>query len=160
VQEIVPNLFIWEFTRGTEAFKFRLAGTNLRLIFGREMTGLEALSDWAEFEKRAITNAARLTVNNLQPMLARMRFHTENQEQFGAEMLALPIKRKNQDGVHIIGGLFPFSEPRLPMNRVVAGDLLVVRNIWTEYQPGDLLLRTVERRGVPLLRVITGGRTE
>jgi hypothetical protein len=156
VKQIIPNLFILDYTAYANSFRYRLAGTMLTEFHGRDMTGANPLADWDAFEQQMQAKVLKTARLRFQPALIRSRHYTLQGEAYGAEVLALPFSAGAELEPQIIGGLFPFSPAR--GLSFVRKELVTVRSIHTEYDTGDSLLRRVERSGSPLLRVIAGGK--
>ena len=158
IVEIVPFLSIIEHIDGSKPWRFRLAGTKLCEIFGREMTGLDALAGWDNFERNVIGNCLDISKDRLQPSLIRMRFISEHNDVIAAEMIGLPVQNGKHAPVEIFGGIFPFIENNPKPTFVYhKRELVSARMIWTEHGMGDQLLENVGRKAPLQLKVIQGG---
>jgi hypothetical protein len=158
VRKVVPNLFIWERDTSSNSFRYRLAGTAIAELLHHDPTGWDAMHKWDNFERAIMMRSFDLAMVKYQPALVRMRLITNKRDVIGCELIVLPVLGRNADDVQLLGGLFSFVDPtRLDHVSIIQQELVSVRNIWTEHEPGDALLRTIERQGVPLLRVIEGG---
>jgi hypothetical protein len=156
VKDIVPNLFILDYLPHLNSFRYRLAGTGLTDFHGRDMTGKDMLGNWDTFEQQMQLRVLRTAQRRRQPALIRSRHFTPRGESFGAEIIALPFSTGSGTETELIGGLFPFAPVR--DLAFVRHELVTVRNIWTEHETGDTLLKSIESKGAPLLRVIDGGK--
>ncbi len=158
IVQIVPFLSIIEHVTETKPWKFRLAGTQICAVFGREMTGLDALSGWDGFERNVIGNCLHMSKDRLQPSLIRMRFISEQNEVLAAEMIGLPVQNGKFAPVEILGGIFPFfdDKPKRPFI-YQKRELVSARMVWTEHCVGDQLLDVVGRKIPVKLQVIQGG---
>ncbi len=156
VKAIVPNLFILDYLPHLNSFRYRLAGTGLTEFHGQDMTGKDMLSGWDTFEQQMQLRVLRTSQRRRQPALIRSRHFTIRGESFGAETIALPFSTGLGNETQLIGGLFPFAPVRDLV--FVRHEMVTVRNIWTEHESGDALLRDIEKKGSPLLRIIDGGK--
>ena len=138
-------------------WKFRLAGTKIYSLFGKEMTNEDVLQGWDSFERGVVANCLDIIHSRLQPCLIRMRFVSEQNEVIAAEMIGLPIQ--GEDGqIQIFGGLFPFTDGRLSdAAGFLRRELISARMIWTEHDAGNTLLGAVGRKAPVQLQVIQGG---
>lgn len=156
VKDIAPQLFILDYVPHNNSFRYRLAGTGLTDFHGRDMTGQDMLAGWDQFERQMQLRVLRNAQVRLQPALVRTRHFTAQGEVCGAEMIALPFSTGDGRDNQLIGGIFPFIPVRgLAFER---HELVTVRSIWTEYNAGETLLKNIEKKGSPLLRVIAGGK--
>ncbi len=156
VKSIVPQLFILDFLPHSNTFRYRLAGTGLTEFYGRDMTRADLLAGWDQFERQMQLRVLRNAQLRLQPALIRTRHFTAQGQDFGAEMIALPFSTGDGRDNQLIGGLFPF----VPVRDLVfeRSELVTVRTIWTEHSAGETLLKSIEKKGTPLLRLIAGGK--
>jgi hypothetical protein len=164
VRELMSDMVIIEkdYLRGT--FKFRLAGSRVCTLFGRNMTNGNVLEGWDTFEADVISKHLDLSLRELQPILVRMRFVTDTRQQVAAELIALPIQVRDSNRVQLIGGLFPFREAHsLGHQSILRRELVSARAIWTEHgrntrRPLPSVPDRVERPLSRSLRLVSGGR--
>lgn len=157
IVDMVPNLTIIERTPKLKSWQFRLAGTKIYSLFGKEMTNEDVLQGWDSFERGVVANCLDISQTRLQPCLIRMRFISAQNEVIAAEMIGLPVQ--GVDGqIQIFGGLFPFHDGRLSnMESFTRRELVSARMIWTEHDEGNMLLGAVGRKAPAQLHVIQGG---
>ena len=158
ITRIVPDLFILEKNRIKSIWDYRLAGTRVCGLFHQELTGKDALAGWGHFERDVISRSLSITHERLQPSLVRMRLIMQTNQIIAAEMIGLPIMATTNGPVQIIGGVFPFLNPKDDGHGVLARrELVSARMIWTEHEQGDALLGAAGSLTQPQLRVIQGG---
>jgi hypothetical protein len=158
IQNLMPYLSIIERNSLSAAWQFRLAGTKLGTLFGREMTGMDVMFGWDSFERNVVSNCLDITLERLQPSLVRMRFISDRGDVIAAEMIGLPVQNGKRAPVQIFGGLFPFldEKPAKPFNSQ-RRELVSARMIWTEHESGDNLMQLVGRKAQVPFQVIQGG---
>ena len=72
--------------------RWRLAGSLLCRLSGREISGEEVFHDWQRFEQATLKRMLAQTLGHQQALLARLQVHMEKPlEVDGMEMLALPL---------------------------------------------------------------------
>lgn len=164
VRELMSDMVIIEKDHLRQTFKFRLAGSRVCGLFGRNMTGGNVLEGWDAFERDVIGKHLDLSLRELQPVLIRMRFLTDTRQQVAAELIALPIQVRDSNRVQLIGGLFPFREARaIGHSAIVRRELVSARAIWTEHghsvrKPMPQMPDRFERPLIRSLRLVSGGR--
>lgn len=158
IVDVVPNLTIIVQNSEPKTWQFRLAGTKIYSLFGKEMTNADALQGFDSFERGVVSNCLDICKTRLQPSLIRMRFISEQNEVIAAEMIGLPIQDGAEGQTQIFGGLFPFTDSRLSDSAgFLRRELISARMIWTEHDAGNTLLSTVGRKTPVHLQVIQGG---
>ncbi len=158
IVDVVPNLSIIERKLSDNTWQFRLAGTKIYDLFGREMTNCDALLGFDGFERGVVGNCLEITQKRLQPSLVRMRFISEQDIIVAAEMIGLPIQNGDNGQIQIFGGLFSFHDSRLGYTpALLRRELVSARMIWTEHDAGDMLLGAVGRKAPTQFQVIQGG---
>jgi hypothetical protein len=164
VKELMSDMVIIEKDYLRQTYKFRLAGSRVCTLLGRNVTGGNVLEGWDGFECEVISKHLELSLKELQPVLIRMRFFTDTLQQVAAEMIALPIQVRESNRVQLIGGLFPFREAKsLGHSKIARRELVSARAIWTEHgartrRPLPEAPPVIERPTFRSLRLINGGR--
>ena len=124
---IAPDLMIVERRNG---FRFRLAGTRICAMLRREMTGTDVLADFDRFETNIVRQLLNGVLDTLKPCLLRLRLQTSVGETFDAEMIAVPIRAKDGESMHIFGGIFPIQDiSRLVYDSIAILGLAGVRSV-------------------------------
>jgi hypothetical protein len=162
LRPVIANLAIIERAPGRLAYRWRLAGTGICEIYRQEITGRSVLEGWNDFERDVISRFLEGVTTRLQPCVMRFRLHTDRGQLVGTEFIGLPILA-HSGAVHVFGGLFAFRDPTaMDYTAVAAMELSGARSIWTEYLPGDQLVRQLAtaQPGRPFqpFQVIAGGR--
>lgn len=163
IRSLMPNLVMIEKTAATASYRWRLAGTDVCQLFGRELTATDALFLGDSFEKATIRKLYEAVRTSLQPCLLRYRLTTDKDTVIGVEQVGLPLLNDAQSEVYVFGGIFPFHESSKQRHTAITGfELASARTIWTEHLPGDKLLEKLNNPQ-PIatgLRLIKGGRED
>jgi hypothetical protein len=153
VRKLVPYLFIAEHMGESNAFRWRLAGTAVCALLGREVTGSEVTDGWDGFEANLIRRFLSGVSGTHKPAQLRLRFTTDRGQHIVAEMAAFPLTAADGHSTQVMGGLFAFADPDIKhYDRIVAREIVSTRNAAGEAAAEALTA------GKPRLRVITGGR--
>ncbi len=161
VKRIVSWLALIERAPASPAYCWRLAGTGICRLWGRELTGRQVLEDWRHVERDTMRKAFDGVATALQPFVARFAARSLDGEEVGIELLALPVYPAARRQPQILASLMPFREPVWSGEcRLTSFRLSSLRVIWTEPLPGeDTRILLPERRPQGFLRVIDGGLT-
>ncbi len=162
IRDVVRWLCILEREPVRQSYRWRLAGTGICRIFGRELTGDSVFRNWDRFEQQMLSGLLDQVIGTLQPSVSRIRALTRSGEQLGLELTALPMRPERGLVPHIFGALVPFREPDwLGADPLVSFSLSAVKVIWTEPAPGGdfspLRARSANGRAIVPFQVINGG---
>lgn len=159
IKRIVSWLAVIERPAASPDYGWRLAGTGICRLWGRELTGRPVLENWPVSERQTMTRAFDGVVTLLQPFVARFAARCTAGEEVGIELLALPVYPDARQRPQILASLMPFREPRWSgEQRLTAFRLSSLRVIWTEPLPGEETRALLpEGRPQGFLRVINGG---
>lgn len=166
VSTILARIGILERRRRPTVFSWRVAGSGIGDIWGREMTGHDLLASWKGMERHSLVSCLDAVVDSHQPFVARFSIVPEAGEAVGVELIALPVRSADSETTQVFCAALPFRDPawlsaRTP-RRFALGS---IRIIWTEPLPGDPVAaqrpdsapgRTT---GAPL-RLIHGGKAD
>ena len=156
MRKLVPQLFIAEHCAASQAFRWRLAGTAICGLLGREVTGSDLLDGWDRFEKDVIRRFLSGVSGTHQPALLRLRFTTDRDQPIVAEMAAFPMMAADGASTQVLGGLFAFADPALKhYDKIIARELLSAR--FAASEPVAALPEEALTQARRKFRVITGG---
>ncbi len=159
ITRIVPWLALLEPAPGNHSFLWRLAGTGICRLWGRELTGREVTENWRSNNRDCLMKALTGVVTAHQPFVARFVARSLDGDEVGIEVLALPVAKDGRREPQVLACLMPFREPAWSgESPLMSFALSSLRVIWTEPLP-DAETRTLLPQGRPrgFLRVINGG---
>ncbi|MFN4143045.1 PAS domain-containing protein [Aestuariivirga sp.] len=160
IRALVPYLFIAEQPEGTLDFRWRLAGTGICHLYGRELTGKPFLTGWDDFEAAVIHRFLGAVTGMHQPALLRLRLGTVRGQTLTAEMAAFPVLASDEVNTHVLGGLFPFADPSHDdPDGLATFELQSARLVWTETIPPAIEGANAAPPARPRFHVIAGGRS-
>lgn len=164
LKSVLPELVVIDRDFLRSSFKYRLAGTQVCALFNRELTGQNPFDGWDSFEIEVMSKHLLTVINQMQPVVIRMRLTTDKGQTVAAELLAVPVQMRGTHRIQIVGGLFPFRSAKILGHKaIMKRELVSARVIWTEHQeplrreePVDVSppIRGVMRN----FRLIDGGR--
>jgi hypothetical protein len=134
LKPLMADMIIIDRDHLRNSFRFRLAGTRVCSLFGRNVTGTSVVENWDNFEADVISRHLLTVVNQQQPAVVRMRLTTDRGQVVAAELVALPVQMRGSHRIQIIGALFPFrSAQSLGHSGISHTELVSARVIWTEH---------------------------
>jgi hypothetical protein len=143
IRKLVPSLFIAEQAASSGDFRWRLAGTSVSTLMGREVTGSSMTDGWDRPESERIRRFLSRVSGTHKPDLLRMRFKTDRGQWILAQLAAVPLMAADGLTTQILGGLFTFSDPELKhYDTITARELVSAHEAPPQHR----------------FRVITGGR--
>lgn len=92
-------------------YRFRLAGTRLCALFGRELKGSDFLSLWAEAERPAMQKRLAAVTGESASFVAGASGHVAGAPAAELELLLLPLRHRDRSQVRLIGVLGPLVSP-------------------------------------------------
>jgi len=107
----LPCAFLIKWDPLTAAFFWRLTGTALYTLFGRELTATPVLDLWQTDQHEELTSTLHRVRTVFQPFCLRQRGFNITSNELGIEMLILPLLDTDSTNVLIFGGFEPFSTP-------------------------------------------------
>ena len=94
-----------------DAIRFRLAGTRVCALFGREIKGERFNALWSEASRAQIANISNAAVNEAVGAVAGVTGRTEKGAETELELLLLPIGHDGRARVRALGSLAPLAQP-------------------------------------------------
>jgi hypothetical protein len=138
VKLLMPDMIVIDRDFLRNSFKFRLAGSRACGLFNYNLTGMDVMAGWGNFEVDLITRHLNTVLNQKQPAVIRMHLTTDRGHLVAAEMIALPVHMRGSSRMQIIGGIFPFRAAQsLGHGTIAKQELVSTRVIWTEHQAED-----------------------
>ncbi len=134
IKDVLANIAIIRRDPFELTFTFRLAGTALRTIFGKELTGTNFLHLWSPVERTTIADVASTVVANHQPATVRFKGFAKDGRAEGIEMIMLPISSQGeQNETQILAAIAPLTAPYwLGVHPIARTELISHRLIRTD----------------------------
>jgi hypothetical protein len=123
--------------------RFRLAGTRICALFGREIKGDAFIDLWHEASRNAVDDLLTICTTETEGAVAGLTGRTEDGDTTDLEMLLLPIAHSGQTRVRALGVLAPLTPTYwIGVKPLVELDLGVVRHIGPDVKsaPAPLLV--------------------
>lgn len=105
IAPLLPGLFIAERRAAGQPLAWRLAGTAVCRLFGRELTGSGFLACWPGFERSVVERFLHGVTHAHRQAVFHLRLRTDRDQPLAAEMIALPLVPR-RGRMQVLGGLF------------------------------------------------------
>ncbi|MCP5081905.1 MAG: PAS domain-containing protein [Alphaproteobacteria bacterium] len=137
IKDLLANVAVVERHPLQPTFSFRLAGTALRKIFGKELTGTSFLALWSPVEQTTIAELASIVISKHQPATVRFKGFAEDGRVEGIELIMLPMVHTDRRQTQIIAAIAPLTGPYwLGMHAIVRNEMISHRLIRTDPYSG------------------------
>jgi hypothetical protein len=110
IRRALGDVFILAFDR-TAGHPFRLAGTRMCALFGRELRGQPFLDLWNADSRVALADLMSTIGDDTVGAVASVSARTAEGWAQGLELLVLPLRQRGETQARMIGVLAPFSVP-------------------------------------------------
>jgi hypothetical protein len=110
IRRALGDVFILAFDRDA-GHPFRLAGTRVCALFGRELRGQSFLELWDADSRAALTDLTSTVGEETIGAVASVSAQTAEGWTQGLELLVLPLRQRGEARARMIGVLAPFSVP-------------------------------------------------
>jgi len=173
IAQILPETFILE-SNAKGQLCFRLAGTKICEMFGREFRGTDLLSLWNDDDRLSMRCALNSVIDEGSVAVVRFCARSQHPDSAEAEMLLLPLVHTGGRVNRLLGALTVGEKPgwlyRLPVETT---QITTVSTVWPDGRPHAVLERMerqspfvqepqfarVVSRADRAFRVYDGGRT-
>jgi len=110
IRRALGDVFILAFDRCAD-HPFRLAGTRVCALFGRELRGQPFLDLWDAQSRAAVADLLSGVSEDSVGAVASLNAQTAEGWAQGLELLVLPLRQRGESQARLIGVLAPFSVP-------------------------------------------------
>lgn len=129
IRGILGDSFIITFDAAGE-HPFRLAGTRVCALFGRELKGEPFVQHWNEASRKLVADLVAIVADESVAVVAGVTAHTAEGSRTDLELLLLPLYHRGKTHVRLIGVLAPLAVPYwLGTEHVVALSLGPIRHL-------------------------------
>jgi hypothetical protein len=116
-----------------DELRFRLAGTRVCALFGREIKGEAFTSFWDDASRTQVADLLAAVENETIGIIAGVIGRTQNDAEVELEMLVLPIAASGQTRIRALGAIAPLVSPYwLGAEPIVDLELRTLRHIGAE----------------------------
>ncbi|MGI9374434.1 MAG: PAS domain-containing protein [Hyphomicrobiales bacterium] len=129
LKKILGHVAILEAAPDAHIMRYRLAGTQLRKIFCKELTGTDLLTQWTPKDRVAIEAMLRMSLQESQPVTVRFVVQPASGHTETIEAVFLPLAEQDQ----LLASYAAFSDPYwLGEQAIVKQNILSIRTVNTK----------------------------
>ncbi|MDK9695231.1 MAG: PAS domain-containing protein [Siculibacillus sp.] len=138
IRRILGDTFILEVVSRTE-YRFRLAGTRVCALYGRELKGKDFLSFWKGKDREAVATLLAAVSQDAAAAVLGMTGRSVHERDLPCEALLLPIRQKGGGYNRILGSLAPMDDPYwIGIHPIMSQSIVSLRLIWPDERPSFL----------------------
>ncbi|KAA2242196.1 PAS domain-containing protein [Salinarimonas soli] len=130
IRHVLADTFILEIGADRTA-EFRLAGTRLCALFGRELKGARFVDLWPEHAGPGIRRHVGTVIDETAGLVIGLLGTTESGDTVDLEMVLLPLRHRGKPHARVLGALSPATIPAwLGFSPVTSLATVSLRVIW------------------------------
>lgn len=136
IREVLGDTFILENAPPAAHVPFRLAGTRLCALYGRELKGRSFLGLWSERDMEAMATLLQAVGGDAAAAVLGVETFNERGQSVASEMLLLPLSRGGRVYDRVLGLMVPIEKPYwLGLHPIIRQDISSLRLIWPDEHP-------------------------
>ncbi len=138
LRRILGDTFILEATSRHE-YRFRLAGTRVCALYGRELKGKDFLAFWQGKDREAVATLLAAVSQDAAAAVFGYEGVSAHRRTLPCEVLLLPIRQKGEGWTRILGSLAPMDDPYwIGIHPLMTQTVSSLRLIWPDERPSFL----------------------
>jgi hypothetical protein len=110
IRSCLANTFVLRFDPAA-GHPFRIAGTAICTLFGRELTGSPFQALWNTGDSRVLTDMIRRVVDDADGAIADITGRNEDNEAIGLELILLPMTGTGEGSGRVLGAMTAMAAP-------------------------------------------------
>ena len=135
LRRILGDTFILEVDACNES-RFRLAGTRVCALYGRELKGKDFLSFWRGKDRDAVATLLAAVSQDAAAAVFGFEGRSAHDRTLPCEVLLLPIRQKGEGWTRILGSLVPMDDPYwIGIHPLMSQTITSLRLIWPDERP-------------------------
>jgi len=139
IRRILGDTFILEAVSRHE-YRFRLAGTRVCALYGRELKGKDFLSFWQGKDREAVATMLAAVSQDAAAAVFGMKGISAHERELPCEILLLPVRQKGEGWTRVLGSFLPMNDPYwIGVHPIMSQSISSLRLIWPDERPNFLL---------------------
>lgn len=136
IREVLGDTFILENAPPAAHIPFRLAGTRLCALYGRELKGRSFLGLWSEADIDAMATLLQAIGGDAAAAVLGVETFNERGQSVPSEMILLPLSRGGRLYDRVLGLMVPIERPYwLGLHPIIRQSVTSLRLIWPDERP-------------------------
>jgi len=139
IRHLLGHTFILEVVSRRE-YRFRLAGTRICALYGREMKGTDFAEFWTPKDREAVATMLTAITEDAAATVMGLTGRSDHGRELPMEALMLPLKQRNEGYTRILGSLVPMDDPFwIGIHPIMTQSVASLRLIWPDEKPVGLM---------------------
>lgn len=136
IREVLGDTFILENAPPAAHIPFRLAGTRLCALYGRELKSRSFLGLWSDRDMDAMSTLLQAIASDAAAAVLGVETFNERGQSVPSEMLLLPLSRGGRIYDRVLGLMVPVERPYwLGLHPIIRQSISSLRLIWPDEHP-------------------------
>lgn len=164
---ILPCTCILQRDPRNMSYVYRLAGSAVCKMTGRQLTGTTAFHDGSDFDRETIVRTLDTVIKMKRPCISHFVAQSFSGRELSLEFAAVPVVSADGMDIQVLATMAPFMDVcALPSDPLVQFHVRMTRILWGDQQPGKPVSTTLcgnddnRRINSGFLRVIEGGKAD
>jgi hypothetical protein len=138
IRQLLGYTFILEVVSRRE-YRFRLAGTRICALYGREMKGKDFAEFWGGQDREAVATMLTAITEDAAATVVGLIGKSDHGRDLAMEALMLPLRQRNEGYTRILGSLVPMDDPFwIGIHPIMTQSIASLRLIWPDEKPVGL----------------------
>lgn len=139
IRHLLGNTFILEVVSRRE-YRFRLAGTKVCALYGREMKGKDFAEFWDQKDREAVATMLSAITSDAAATVMGLSGRSDHGRDLPMEVIMLPLKQRNEGYTRILGSLSAMDDPFwIGIHPIMKQSISSMRLIWPDENPTRLV---------------------
>ena len=139
IRRVLGDTFILEAISRDE-YRFRLAGTRVCALYGREMKGKDFLSLWTGKDREAVATMLAAVTQDAGAAVFGSVGRSAHERDLPLEFLMLPVRQKGEGWTRVLGTIAPLDDPYwIGIHPILSQSISSLRLLWPDERPHFLL---------------------
>ncbi|TBW33088.1 PAS domain-containing protein [Siculibacillus lacustris] len=135
IRRILGDTFILE-AASRHDYRFRLAGTRVCALYGRELKGRDFLDLWTGEDRETMATMLAAITQDAAAAVIGTTGRSAHERSLPCEVLLLPIRQKGGGWTRILGSFLPMDDPYwIGIHPIMAQSIVSLRLIWPDERP-------------------------
>ncbi|WP_068314259.1 PAS domain-containing protein [Polycladidibacter hongkongensis] len=132
IKSVLGDTFILEYKKPA-AFIYRLAGTRVCALYGRELKSRDFFDGWQDADKAKLTTMLESVTKEKAAAVLTLSAVSASGDSLPLELLLLPVNVRGQGAVRILGSLVPMQRAHwIGADPVIAQKVSSMRVLWPD----------------------------
>jgi hypothetical protein len=139
IRHLLGHTFILEVVSRQE-YRFRLAGTKVCALYGREMKGKDFAAFWERRDREAVATMLSAITSDAAATVMGLKGRSDHGRDLDMEVIMLPLRQRDEGYTRILGSLVAMDDPFwIGIHPIMKQSISSMRLIWPDENPTRLL---------------------